>query len=493
MVPVRPAIRLLTVAMAVVAATTLPAPAEGAEDRLPAPVAQALRQAGIPEAAVAVYAQEVEARAPLLSINADRSMNPASVMKLLTTYAGLEILGPAFTWGTEVYAGGALEADGETLKGDLILKGYGDPKLSLENFWLLLRRLRETGLRHITGDLVLDGQYFAVANGDPGNFDNRPLRAYNVGPEALMVNARVVSFRFVPDPAENRVRVTADPVPAGLQLINQLTLSTGPCNDWRAALDWDARVAADQASIAFRGSYSAECGEKALPLVLFENHRYIHGLFKDLWTGLGGTLLGGVRQGPAPAGARVFYRHSSPPLADVVRDINKFSSNVMARQLYLTLGAAAGGEPGTPAKSVAAIKSWLSAKRMDFPELVLENGAGLSRFERLSARHLGELLLAAYASPVMPEFMASLPIIALDGTMKSRLKDSAAAGRGHIKTGLLDGVKTLGGYVLDSRGRRVAVVFLINHPKAVQAQAAMDALLQWVYEAPGAGPCCARK
>ncbi|MBI2312800.1 MAG: D-alanyl-D-alanine carboxypeptidase/D-alanyl-D-alanine-endopeptidase [Betaproteobacteria bacterium] len=487
------AFRPLALAAAVFAAAALPGFATGAEGGLPAPVAQALKQAGIPEAAVAVYVQEVEARAPLVAVNADRSMNPASVMKLLTTYAGLEILGPAFTWGTEVYAGGALEPDRATLRGDLILKGYGDPKLSLENFWLLLRRLREAGLRHISGDLVLDGQYFAAANGDPGAFDNRPLRAYNAGPEALMVNARVVNFRFVPDPAENRVRVTADPVPAGLQLLNQLALSSGPCNDWRAALDWDAKVAADQASVAFRGSYAAECGEKALPLVLFENQRYVHGLFKDLWTGLGGTLQGGVRQGATPPGAQLLYRHSSPPLADVVRDINKFSNNVMARQLYLTLGAAANGEPATSAKSLAAVKGWLAAKRMEFPELVLENGSGLSRIERLSARHLGELLAAAYASPVMPEFMASLPIIALDGTMKSRLRDSAAAGRGHIKTGLLDGVKTLGGYVLDSRGRRIVIVFLINHPKAVQAQAAMDALLQWVYGPPAAGKCCARR
>jgi D-alanyl-D-alanine carboxypeptidase/D-alanyl-D-alanine-endopeptidase (penicillin-binding protein 4) len=208
----------------------------------------------------------------------------------------------------------------------------------------------------------------------------------------------------------------------------------------------------------------------------------------------------------APEGMTPLETHQSPPLADIVRDINKFSNNTAARQLYLALGLTTGltagpaaGEannaangvasshdkpPATLAKSDMALRRWLTSKRLSFPELVIENGSGLSRNERISTGHLGALLLAAFQSPVMPEFISSLPIAAVDGTMKKRLNGSATAGQAHIKTGLLDGVKTMGGYVLDKSGRRVAVVFFINHPKSGIAQPAMDALLHWAYERP---------
>ncbi|MBL8488981.1 MAG: D-alanyl-D-alanine carboxypeptidase, partial [Rhodocyclaceae bacterium] len=168
-------------------------------------------------------------------------------------------------------------------------------------------------------------------------------------------------------------------------------------------------------------------------------------------------------------------------LADVVRDINKFSNNVMARQLFLTLGANGGG-PATADRAEAAIKAWLEAKNLRMPELVLENGSGLSRRERMSADSLARLLAAAWKSPVMPEFISSLPLTAVDGTMQRRLKTNAVAGQAHIKTGTLEGVKTMAGYVLDRAGRRQIVVLLVNHPNAAAAQPAQDALLQWVYE-----------
>ena len=471
--------------LALLGALLLPLSAQA--ENLPPAVAQALKRAGIPADAVAVFAQDTAAARPTLALNADRPMNPASVMKLLTTYAALELLGPAYAWRTEVYAAAPLR--GDTLEGDLVIKGYGDPKLNLENFWLLTRRLRLAGLRDIRGDLVLDATYFNVANGDPGGFDARPHRAYNVPPEALLVNYRVVNLVIAPDPEGRGVRVTADPVPAPLKLVNNLKLTTGPCNDWRGELKADIRASPEPATVALNGSFSTQCGEKSYLLALFDSRRYAQGLFRELWTQQGGSFAGGVREGEAPAGALPLLTHFSPPLPEVVRDINKFSNNVMARQLFLTLGAEVSGPPATAEKSRAALRQWLAAKGLQFPELVVENGSGLSRAERISARHLGELLLAAFASPVMPEFVSSLPVSAVDGTMMKRLNGSAAAGQAHIKTGLLEGVKTLAGYVLDKRGRRMVVVALVNHPNAGAAEPALDALLEWAYRRPaGAGP-----
>ncbi len=471
----------------VLAAAPLPA----ASQNLLSLVDQMLKQAGIPESATAIYVHEIGAARPLIAVNADTAMNPASAMKLVTTFAGLELLGPAYTWKTELYADGIME--GDTLRGDLVIKGYGDPRLNLENFWLLTRRLRQAGVREITGDLILDSSYFDVVNGDPAAFDGKPYRTYNTAPEALLVNYRMLMLRLTPQPQSKTVRVVIDPLPESLDLSNNLKLTNAKCNEWRDALGADIRVDVSgnaRTSVALNGSYAIDCGEKNLFLSLHDSPTYTFNLFRQLWTEQGGILRGKVRTGTVPEGAALLEIHQSPPLAEIIRDINKSSNNVTARQLYLTLGVASssGEAPATLTKSNGAIRQWLTSKRLDFPELIMENGSGLSRNERISAGHLGELLLAAFQSPVMPEFISSLPISAVDGTMKKRSNGTAVAGQAHIKTGLLDNVRSMAGYVLDKSGRRVVVVFFVNHPRSVSAQPAMDTLLHWVYARPDAIP-----
>jgi D-alanyl-D-alanine carboxypeptidase/D-alanyl-D-alanine-endopeptidase (penicillin-binding protein 4) len=389
------------------------------------------------------------------------------------------MLGPAYRWNTEVYATGELQQG--TLNGDLLLKGYGDPKLTLEDFWLLLRNLRARGVRDIRGDLVLDHSYFSAEDYDPARFDDQPTRPYNTGPDALLVNFKAVTLQFVPDREARKVKILTDPALPQLTVINHLTLGDGACNDWLSRLRVDAQGNADAARLAFNGSYAWDCGEKTRIFSLLGHKQYLAGLFSQLWQELGGTLAGSARYGEVPPEARLLASVKSPPLAEIVRGINKFSNNVMARQLFLTLGAAAMGEPATFDKSRQSIVQWLTGKGLSFPDLVLENGSGLSRIARISAKGLGRLLLSAYGSPVMSELMSSLPLVAMDGTMKRRLKNADVAGQAHIKGGTLEGVRAIAGYVLDSHGRRMVVVFIVNHSHAAYAQPAQDALLEWVY------------
>jgi D-alanyl-D-alanine carboxypeptidase/D-alanyl-D-alanine-endopeptidase (penicillin-binding protein 4) len=446
---------------------------------LPAPVAKALREAGIPAASVGVFVQDVAARKPLIAHRANQSMSPASTMKLVTTYAGLELLGPAYTWKTEVLTSGTVA--GGVLNGDLIIKGYGDPALTLESFWNLLRDVRKLGLREIRGNLVLDNSYFQAAGGDPGSFDSEPYRPYNVMPEALLVNFKTVRFRLVPE-AEGGVRVIADPDPARLRIVNRLLPFDGPCNDWREGVTTEiGKNGSDAVTVLVSGVYPRACGEKSLYLGLFDNTGHVDALFRQLWQELGGTLQGSVREGGAAPGARLLASRESRALAEVVRDINKFSNNVMARQLLLTIGREVGGE-GSTHGAMRVVDKWLAERGMAFPELEIENGSGLSRTERITPAHMGWLLREAYRGPLMAEFVSSLPIAAVDGTMKKRLRDHEMAGHAHIKTGSLNGTKAIAGYVHDRKGRSVAVVFFINHPNASTGQAAQDALLEWVYE-----------
>jgi len=458
---------------------------------LPTTVRQELQNANIPQSAISVEVREVGKHAPLIKINAQRPMNPASTMKLLTTYAALDLLGPAYTWKTEAWIDGELK-DG-VLDGDLILKGYGDPKFTIEQFWLWLTELRARGLRDIRGDLVLDRSYFDLPLHDPAEFDNDPVRAYNVGPDALLLNFNTLRLRYMPD--GSGLKVVSEPPLDGMRLDNQLVPSgeKGNCDNW----DDNFSVQPGGDSVVLQGDYPIGCGEREQNLSVMPHTRYIEAVFRAMWKNLGGTLHGVQREDNSSTTATLFAVHRSDPLSNIIRDINKFSNNVMARQLFLTLGETLPLENESIAmptifsgteirrqmsieRSIFAMQNWLARNHLNFDELVLENGAGLSRNERISAAHMAQLLDHAAHHPLSAELQASLPILGVDGSVKKRLKDSPAASHAHLKTGTLEGVKTIAGYVKAKSGREWIVVFFINHPYAKRGQDAQDALVEWL-------------
>jgi len=438
---------------------------------LPKSVRSALKEAEIPLAAVSVVVEKTGSRSPYISLNSRQADNPASTMKLLTTFAALDMLGPAYTWKTEAWLDGELH-DG-VLNGNLVLKGYGDPKFTIEQFWLWLSELRARGLREIHGNLILDRSFFELPPHDPGEFDNDPVRAYNVGPDALLLNFNTLRLHYLPD--GDHMKIVAEPALDTLKLDNRLTAqpASGDCDNW----DDSILIQAGGDRIVLEGGYPGDCGERAHNLSLMSHARYVETVFRGSWQQLGGTLTGTVREGAIPATATLYSTHASEPLSGIIRDINKFSNNVMARQLFLTLGAS---DHASLEQSDATVRRWLEQQGLNFPELVLENGSGLSRKERISADHMAELLQQAAAHPLSAELEASLPILGVDGSVKKRLKGSAAASHAHLKTGTLTGVKTIAGYVRSVHGQEWVIVFFINHPNAKRGQAAQDALIEWM-------------
>jgi D-alanyl-D-alanine carboxypeptidase/D-alanyl-D-alanine-endopeptidase (penicillin-binding protein 4) len=452
---------------------------------LPPGVAAALARAKIPLEDVGIVVKEAGAKESTYSLNADKAMNPASVIKLVTTYAGLELLGPAYTWKTEVSIVGDMRHG--TLTGDVVLKGYGDPKLSVERFWMLLRQLRERGLTTINGDLILDRSFFDAGPHDPAKFDGEALRSYNVGPDALLLNFKTVRFFFAPSVDDKLVSISPDVRPAQLEIVNRVKLIDGPCGEWRDRVITDIQTPSPiKLKVTFTGHYSKRCGERAWNISLLDHARFVGGVFAGMWKDIGGVWNGAVKLAPAPADARLIATAESPPLADAIRDINKYSNNVMARQLFLTLSAELDKPPGNQAASTQIIRDWLTKKNIAAPELNLDNGSGLSRTERISAATLAQLLDAGWKSSVMPELVSSLSLVGVDGTMRRRAKSESIAGQAHIKTGTLNDSKAIAGYVLDAKGTRWIVVMMINSPNAVFAQAALDAMLNAVYAANGA-------
>jgi len=444
-------------------------------DRLPENLAAALAQAGIPESEVGVYVHDLTGDREVLSFGADRPLNPASAIKLLTTFAALELLGPAHTWKTEAWLDGTLGAD--RLDGNLILKGYGDPKFSMESLWLFLRELRSRGLREIGGDLLLDRSFFAIDSHDPALFDNEPSRPYNVGADALLINYKTFRLQFIPDEKKKTVGIFSEPGLPQVLVVNNLRLGPGNCDVW------PEKPAINGNTLTFSGVFPSGCGERFRYYSLLPANDYAQSLFREVWSQVGGEWAGHARDGELPATAKLFATWESAPLSELIRDVNKFSINVMARQIFLTMGAR-DNPPATVEKSRRALREWLEGRGLSFPELVVENGAGLSRADRISSRHLAQLLIAAYRSPLMPEYVASLSLTAVDGTMKKRLGNSQLAGQAHMKTGYIEGVRAIAGYTLDARGRTLAVVLIINHAGARNAQPVQDTLLEWVYAGP---------
>lgn len=462
------------------AAHLLPAAAELPSDV----VTRVLGRHRVPAEGFSLFVQEIGAANPLIAFAGDAPRNPASVMKLLTTLVALEELGPAYTWKTEAYVDGTIQ-DGR-LAGDLYLKGYGDPYLLTESFWGLLHGLRQMGLERVDGDLVLDASHLQPDVSDPGDFDGQRLQAYNTQASALLVNFQAVHFRFIPEPGTKRLLILADPNPESLAIENRVRLTGGPCRGWGSRLSLRVQHEASRNIVRFGGSYPASCGEHELYRVLSDMPHYVYELFKTLWPRHGGSFNGGLREDLVPGTARRYQVVESRPLAEILRAINKYSNNVMTRQLLLTLGAERLQAPGTTDKGKQVIRSWLNRRGLDFPELVLENGTGLSREERISARHLGQLLLAGYNSRYMPEFISSLPVAGLDGTLQKRFVSTSVEGWLHAKTGSLNDVRSLAGYLVDQQGRRLVVALLHNHPSANTraSEQVQEALLRWLYERP---------
>ncbi|MBT8077679.1 MAG: D-alanyl-D-alanine carboxypeptidase/D-alanyl-D-alanine-endopeptidase [Gammaproteobacteria bacterium] len=447
-----------------------------AADSLPASVKNALKHRGVPEDSISVYVEDLSSGDAVVSWNAETARNPASVVKLVTTLVALDLLGPAYRWQTEFYALG--EIDEGRLDGDLLIKGYGDPFLVTERMWQMLRQLRLTGLDSIGGDLLIDDSFFAVAHHDPAAFDREPLRAYNVAPNALLTNFKVVRYIFEPD--GNGVRIGTDPELENLEISNRLQLARGPCRGYQRGITIIPND--DVSEVTFTGKFPNGCAIYAMDRAALEHNAFTYGLFRTLWAQSGGELEGTWRIATAPADTEPLMVFESSPLSDVITKINKHSNNVMARQLLFTLAAERFGAPGTEENGRKVISDWLAARGLDVEAFHVENGAGLSRAARMTARHLGDMLSFAYRQPYMPEYVSSLSLSGTDGTLSRRFRRNGLKGKAHIKTGSLDHVSAIAGYFQAKSGRRFVVVSLHNYTDIHRGygEEAQQALLEWL-------------
>jgi D-alanyl-D-alanine carboxypeptidase/D-alanyl-D-alanine-endopeptidase (penicillin-binding protein 4) len=462
-----------------------------------------LGAAGLPRDAIGAIAVRVGDGTVLLARDALRPMQPASTLKTLTSIVALERLGPAFRAHTEIRARG--EIRNGVLEGDLVLRGMGDVDFDWEALRRMLQAVRDKRIDQIRGDLIVDREWFSPARPDLGvpAFDETPEFRYNVVPDALLLNTNLIQLDLQSDGDRFKV-VRMTPALDRVGVVNEMTLVDRACEQWEDGwqlprvtrrggsgdTDGDAEL-----TIHLRGEFPRNCGASTAVNTI-DRSDFADRLFRALWRELGGRFDGVTRErGPADHDLEqglLLAEHRSRPLAEIVRIVNKRSDNPIARVVYLQLGrhAREPEETSLPTAELAegVVRGWLREHNIDDSGLVLDNGSGLSRRERITPAQLAAVLRVAHGSKWAPEFLSSLPIIGVDGAMLNRLKNGPAKEVGRFKTGSLRDAFSVAGYVNDAAGRLVVVVAIINHPasEGASARPILDAVIDWVTQQGGA-------
>ncbi len=475
-----PAASLQTAALTEWPMTDTAEPAVLSEDAMTTLAIRNLTLAGIDARAFGLVVQPLGEGRLRVDHQGTQPFNPASTMKLVTTHAALAMLGPDYRWTTRFHTTGLLR-DG-VLHGDLVMQGGGDPRLLIEDLRALLGELRAKGLHTIRGNLVIDDSRFSAPAGGGSAFDGDPSQAYNVHPYAALMNFKATRLQV--DPKARRLSV--DPPLADVQLRYEVKVLKGRCRAGATRLKVHEGVTKQgKPVIAVRGTQVRACGAQQFHAAVLDHQRFVHGLFKATWQEMGGKFQGRtlVRPGAARRAQPLLSWVSSAGLGDVVRDINKYSNNVMTRMLLLEMAAAGGQGAVSSAAAGRWLHRWYQTQGLSLGSLVVENGSGLSRIERISAHDMVAVLKQAAQADTAEWFASSLPVVGIDGTMRTRLRYDPVAGQAQMKTGTLNDVRAIAGYVTAASGQRYAVSLMINgHFDARRALAGQDELLRWVFQ-----------
>jgi len=409
--------------------------------------------------------------------NSQSLFNSASLVKIITTFMAIDKLGPNFKWQSDFYHSGEI-VEG-ILEGDLIFKGRGDASFSVNDLERMIVRLRQLGIYKINGDLVIDPTYFGSMPQEK-NFDNDPLRAYNVLPDAVSIQANTINFKF--EVIDNEIKIFKDPDLEILEVVNQISLTKEKCRNWKSKITYDLSKEKDMQKIIFGGSISRDCESKEIDLYAINDDIYFLENFKKLWLSSGGVFEGNLKLANEDKSSTAsLVSHFSAPLSELIRDINKYSLNLMSRNLMLTMLAEDKMMPASEDGVNQFIHEWFSLKGFNDAGLLIDNGAGLSRKIKVSAIQLSELLHAIYIHPLMPEIIASFPISAIDGTLEKRMLYSPVNARGHFKTGSLKDVNAMAGFFLNNQNEMIMFIFLMNDQRAGLSTSLQEKLIEKIF------------
>ena len=485
------------------------ADAQNTSENIPDPITAALIHAKLPEESISFSVIRINPKSKLnrsIAWQENQAMNPASTMKLVTTLGALDILGPQYRWHTNVYTNGVISQG--VLQGNLYLQGSGDPKFIPEELLKITENLRQQGIHTIDGDLIFDKSAYSSDVKLSAPNDQESQRSYNVTPDPLLYAFQTLSFNV--EVKNGVAKISYTPHLANLNIVNKLKPVNGPCKDWWQTTKKSMTNKNGQWYAQFSGFVSKKCEEMHWNVVSIGPEEFLSQGIIASWEEAGGhwKKLPITELGKVPASAKILVSHQGITLGEAVIDVNKFSNNVMARQIFLSLSLEKNGKPANTNDSEKIIKEWLKKNRLNMPNLVLQNGSGLSDIERISSKEMSSLLEYSLRSKNTDIFLNSLPVAGVDGTMKHRLIESlkqifvtnANASSStftpdnslpltlqktgaYIKTGTLSNVRAISGFVVSRTGQVYAVSSFINHINAAKGGLAVqDALLNWLLE-----------
>jgi D-alanyl-D-alanine carboxypeptidase/D-alanyl-D-alanine-endopeptidase (penicillin-binding protein 4) len=450
---------------------------------LPPAVERIIQKSGIPKNDISIYIKETgNGGREIASLNASKTRTPASVIKVLSTYAAVLKLGFDYRWPTQFYSKGKIKNG--VLKGDLLVKGFGDPTLSTKHLENIVEKIKAKGIKRITGNIVIDRSYFAVGTKNNSGFDKHTYSPYNAMPDAMMFNERVSTICITPKKNDVHKKV----VDGSYIIKNNLQRVNKPC---RGRYSWPAFKIDNSSAIPevlLQGKISKRCGTRNICKVITEPYKSFYYALKDALNKAGVNVQGTMRLHKIPSNAHILFTHYSENLEKIISKTAKKSNNLYARHLLLFLGAKMYGAPATLSKGRKAIEYILRSKgALGAGMLSIDNGCGLSRTAKLNAKLLAGVYDDAYKR-YGNRWMKTLSIAGVDGTIKRRFRGTVVKNRAWMKTGTLKRVKNIGGYVKSKNGRLYTVVILVNTKKGRwKASQLQNNIMKWLVTYKGRG------
>jgi len=450
---------------------------------LPAGINSIIQKSGISKNDISIYIKEVgNGGRELASLNASKTRTPASVIKVMATYAAVLKLGFDYRWPTQFYTVGALKNG--VLNGDLIVKGFGDPTLSSKDLIGIVANIKAKGIRKITGNIVIDRSYFAVGTKNNSGFDKNTYSPYNAMPDAMMFNERISTICVTPNKNDVHKKIVDD----SYRIKNNLQRVNKPCKGRYSWPGFKIDNSSEIPEVWLKGKISKKCGKRNICKVITKPYKSFYYALKDALKKAGVTVTGMMRLNKVPSSANILFTHYSRSLEKIISKTAKKSNNLYARHLLLFLGAKMYGAPATLSKGRQAVEYILRSKgALSSGTLKIDNGSGLSRTAKLNAKQLANMYDNAYTR-YGSRWMKTLSIAGVDGTIKRRFRGTVVKNRAWMKTGTLNRVKNIGGYVKSRSGRVYTTVILVNTKqgrwKASQLQ---NNIMKWLVTYKGRG------
>lgn len=410
----------------------------------------------------------------LFELNSQKRMIPASLTKVITAGAVLEKMPIGHQFITSLVSDGKIE--GDTLKGDLVLRGGGDAGFVSETMWVLVNEFRRNEVTKITGDIVVDDTFFDDVRFDSGRDDVRVDRAYDAPIGAMTFNWSTATVYVRPSKIGDKPKVFLDPVTDYLKLDNKAKVVKGSRNN--LAISRVPGVDKKSEVIMVRGEIGVDSKEVVVYKSIYDPALWSGYNLKEFLRQRGINVEGSVRVGKAPEKAAVLAQVKSKPLAAHVADMMKYSNNYVAEILAKNLAVHVHGAPGTMEKGLGQIKEYL--RGMGITDFELTSPSGLSRRNEMRPVDIFKVLSHLKGNfKVFPEHLSSMPIMGVDGTLRRRMPSSGAFAQVRAKTGHLSGVAGLAGYLGKTDEQQLTFVFMYNGTatEAVKASELYDKII----------------